>query len=451
MVNTFTVPSRILTWLALAFLAAWLIPALASAEIQTVGSLDDGVFTGGDGSYAPQISQDGQFILFLSHARNLADSNTASDRLNVYLAYPSDHKITLISGGLNGMPANGAAGPASVSSNGLFVAFESSSSNLVVNDTNGFRDIFLRDVTNGVTILVTAGLNGSGANGDSRNPLISPDGRFVLFESVATNLVAGDTNRTTDFFLWDRSTGSNVLISAGAGSVASFPSMSGDAQRVAFCARSLDYLGFQPAFGINQPFVRDVKTGNLLWANTNLASTVGSPYDCFLPVPSENGERVFFKVRGYYGAIFLCAHTLSNSTTLVLSTNTSSLSLPAVDWRGHFVAAEEGTNIWRWDVDSGAKVLVDINLSGTGPGNGKSFQPVLSRDGAHVAFLSEATDLTPNPCDGRAQLFVRDLTTGKTTLISADRDGRGVGDLSLCVPSFAPQAVLLPSTVRRTI
>ena len=108
------------------------------------------------------------------------------------------------------------AGPA-VSADGRYVAFVSGATNLVTNDTNGFSDTFVRDRLNGTVERMSVATDGSPANGSSEFPAISPDGRFVAFTSVASNLVAGDTNEEADIFVHDRQTGQTQRVNVSSG------------------------------------------------------------------------------------------------------------------------------------------------------------------------------------------------------------------------------------------
>jgi Tol biopolymer transport system component len=99
-----------------------------------------------------------------------------------------------VSVGPGGQQANGGSRKPAISADGRFVAFESSASNLVAGDTNGHIDVFVRDRVAQVTRRVSVGPGGQQANGSSRDPAISADGRFVAFRSLASNLVAGDPN-----------------------------------------------------------------------------------------------------------------------------------------------------------------------------------------------------------------------------------------------------------------
>ena len=132
----------------------------------------------------------------------------------VVLASTSSAQVTLLvsvdSGGAQG---NSVSGDPSISTDGRYVAFDSLASNLVLGDTNGLEDVFVRDRLTGTTERVSISTGGTEGNGFSAIPSISADGRYVAFESVASNLVPGDTNGTRDVFVRDRQTGTTQRVS----------------------------------------------------------------------------------------------------------------------------------------------------------------------------------------------------------------------------------------------
>src|SRR5690606_27863611 len=112
-----------------------------------------------------------------------------------------------------GAEATGHSRYPTISADKRWVAFESTASDLVAGDTNGASDVFLKLVTTGQLTLVSRGLGGVPANGPSDHATVSGDGEWVLFESEATNLVAGDTNGVRDVFLFERATGNIAKVS----------------------------------------------------------------------------------------------------------------------------------------------------------------------------------------------------------------------------------------------
>jgi len=188
-------------------------------------------------SASATISDDGNVVAFHSYADDLAagDLNESED---VFVRY-RDTGITLLasatpSGGL----ANGDSVRPFVSGDGNFVAFRSQASDLVAGDTNGHWDIFVRDLAADSTERVSVSSAGAQADHDSFEPRLSDDGRFVVFRSMASNLVAGDDNARGDVFVHDRDTGQTVLVSAPPGGSAeghSFqPTISGSGEWIVF-------------------------------------------------------------------------------------------------------------------------------------------------------------------------------------------------------------------------
>jgi len=209
----------------------------------------------------PSISADGRFVAFYSQASDLVpdDTNPFSDifvRDTCQGADPSCVPSTaLVSVASDGTQANNSSGSPVISADGRFVAFESVASNLVPGDTNNRQDVFVRDTCLGApagcipqTTLVSVANDGFLPNGNSLYPSITADGRFIAFESVATNLVADDTNAAPDIFVRDTCRGaplncvpSTIRVSlstddseADAASV--YPSISGDGRFVAFAS-----------------------------------------------------------------------------------------------------------------------------------------------------------------------------------------------------------------------
>ncbi|MGH7968446.1 MAG: TolB family protein, partial [Limisphaerales bacterium] len=178
---------------------------------------------GGSGeSWGPLVTPDGRYILFASTANNLvANSNPmpviALPKLNVFLRDWTNGTTALVSVNLSGTGGgNGDSISTSVSTDGRYALFESSASDLVAGDTNGVTDIFLRDIWSNTTVLVSVSTNGGAANGVCRGSTMTPDGRYVAFTSAANNLVADDTNGIPDVFVRDLQSGVTVLASVGA-------------------------------------------------------------------------------------------------------------------------------------------------------------------------------------------------------------------------------------------
>ena len=194
-----TKPSRLLLSLT-CLLCATLLQA---AQLVTIRGLLQPPVPGGNGDSAlPLPSADGRFVLFTSDADNLvAASSNATPAvsgllppLNAYLRDRSNAVTTLISVNLAGSNGgNGRSFPGGISSNGRYVLFETSASDLIPGDTNDASDVLVRDLEAGTNMLVSVATNSLPGNGASDSAVMTPDGRYVAFASAASNLVARDT------------------------------------------------------------------------------------------------------------------------------------------------------------------------------------------------------------------------------------------------------------------
>ena len=197
--------------------AAASMPAWAEGITERVNLGPGGIQGNGDSRF-PAISAGGRFVAFESEASNLVPGDTNSSRRRVRPRPPDGHDPAsqLGQGGVEG---NYSSYGQAISSDGRFVAFDSSATNLVPGDTNGAADVFVRDRQTGTTRRVSLGPGGVQGNACSHDPAISADGRFVAFASDATNLVPGDTNGSIDVFVRDRQTGTTRRVSLGPGGV----------------------------------------------------------------------------------------------------------------------------------------------------------------------------------------------------------------------------------------
>ena len=184
-----------------------------------------------------------------------------------------------------------------VSANGRFVAFELFF-NIVPDSNNGRNDIFHRDLQTGVTKLVSVNLSGTGGgNGDSQNPAISADGRYVAFESLASNLVALDTTTQSDVFVYDAQTSVTTLVSVnsegtGSGNLGSVkPTISANGRVVAFQS-SASNLSSIDANNFDDIFTRDLQTGTTSLVSCNATCSASGNGNSFMSnVPKDKAPR----------------------------------------------------------------------------------------------------------------------------------------------------------------
>ncbi len=235
-----------------------------TSELVSVDSSGNPADGGCCGSLYPSISADGRFVAFWSWATNLVpnDSNGKGD---IFVHDRRTGTTERVSVGGSGNQANGTSYDPSISADGRFVAFGAHGTNLVANDTNREGDIFVRDRQTSTTERVSVNSSGNQANGTSAAPSISSDGRFVAFHSRANNLVANDTNDRQDIFVHDRQSGITRRVSVGSsGNQANFrsilPSISADGRFVAFNSPASNLVA-NDTNGSWDVFARDRQTG----------------------------------------------------------------------------------------------------------------------------------------------------------------------------------------------
>jgi Tol biopolymer transport system component len=252
---------------------------------------------GSDGSYTPLISADGRFVAFASDATNLVPGDTngaldifVRDRLN-----GTTERVSVDSGGAEGNA--GSYGP-SISADGRYVAYASDATNLVPGDTNGFTDVFVHDRQSGTTARVSVDSGGAQGNKFSDWPSISADGRYVAFESDASNLVPGDTNGVSDVFVRAWQSNYTEIMSVGSsaalGDGDSFtPSISADGSYVAFQSYATNLVsGDTNHFG--DFFVRSRSRGTTERVSVSSAGVQGNGVSYGQPSISADGRYVVF-------------------------------------------------------------------------------------------------------------------------------------------------------------
>jgi archaellum component FlaF (FlaF/FlaG flagellin family) len=233
---------------------------------ERVSVSDTGAQGDADGSFGSSVSRDGRYVVFMSAADNLVEGDT-NGSIDVFVrdrVAGTTRRVSVSSTGEQS-DAPSSVSSTSVSASGRFVVFDSTASNLVPHDTNGTNDVFVRDTATGVTRRVSVSSTGRQARSFSNDSSISADGRMVAFASDASNLVAGDDNQQVDVFRRDRRTGRTRVVSvSSSGEQGDFfsrrPSLSAHGRYVAFQSQA-DNLVPGDTNVADDVFVRDVRDG----------------------------------------------------------------------------------------------------------------------------------------------------------------------------------------------
>jgi len=336
-------------------------------------STSTGGSEGNDHSYEPSISADGRYVAFQSYANNLVPNDTNGTR-DIFVHDRFNATTERISVDSNGNQANSESMYPSISADGRYVAFGSWANMLVSNDTNGRYDIFVHDRQAKTTERVNVSSDGSQSNQASGHPSISADGRYVAFQSKASNLVDGDTNGVYDIFVHDRNTRMTERVSIASDGTESNnnsnrPCISGGGRFVAFGSSADNLAPGDAGFGYDIfVFDRQTRTTERI-SNASDNSGRTEPWDLSI---SSNGEYVLF---------------VSGSGDLV-----------ADDTNGYF-------DIFVYDRQSGSTERISIASDGT-QANAWSGMPSISADGMFTTFYSLASNLVPNDTNWKEDVFV---------------------------------------------
>ncbi len=227
---------------------------------ERVSVSSDGAQANQQSSYS-NITPDGRYISFYSYATNLVEGDTNS-RVDIFVRDRQSNTTERVSLNTDGnQVVDRDSFDPSISSDGRYITFRSASDEFVSGDTNNAQDIFVRDRQAGTTERVSVSSSGVEGANDSSDGSISADGRFVVYRSDASNLVGGDTNGTTDIFLFDRNTHTTILVSvSGTGIVGNYPSYSGsispDGSTVVFNSQSSNLIS-DPGFDKSNIYIAE--------------------------------------------------------------------------------------------------------------------------------------------------------------------------------------------------
>ncbi|MDQ3944145.1 MAG: hypothetical protein M3357_03120 [Actinomycetota bacterium] len=400
-------------------------------------------------------SADGSVVAFSSNATNLVPGD-ANGVFDVFTFEVATGQMTRVSVATDGSEASAPSQDVAISADGKVVAFVSSAPDLVAGDTNGQKDVFIRDRQAGTTTRVSVATGGAEPSAGSGEPVLSADGRWVAFSSPARELAAGDANGVSDVFLHDRlgAITTRVSVDSGGGdpdgpSVA--PDLSADAAVVAFESKASDLLqGGADGNNLADVFVA---AGGVI-TRVNVGAPVPQGGDSGAPSLSPDGRYVAYTSAATNIAppdphpgtdVFLFDRTSGTTRRVsaagadgapdgpshsadVLTAGAGVLVAFASD-ATNLVSADgnEATDVFVRDVATDITTRESLDAAG-GEAEGASTSPQLSADGGLVTFASNAANLTVTPpAPGSSEVYRRDRISGALERTSGPGGG-GVAD-----------------------
>ncbi len=337
---------------------------------------------GNSHSYNPSMSSDGRYIAFHSKASNFVSGDSIGGFLDAFVHDRITGSTTLISANTLGLVGSGNSQDVLLTPDGTYATFQSSASDLVVNDTNNVLDAFVRNLVTGTTVRVSVSTTGVEGDGNSLDAACSSDGQIVTFSSLATNLVAGDVNGAQDVFVRVLATGVTTRISestagAAGNSYSRLPRMSSDGRYVVFESRASTLVPNDANAAIDI-FLRDRTTGVTSIESVDSNGVYGNNASG-TPSISADGNRIAFH-----------------------------------SWANNLVPGDvSGVDIFVRD--RALQVTQRASVSSFGvPGNGNSIDADISASGTFVAFQSGSSNLVAGDNNGYEDIFVNDSVTTAT-------------------------------------
>jgi putative cell wall-binding protein/Tol biopolymer transport system component len=398
------------------------------------------------GARSPDISSDGSYVVFQTGSElDALDTNGYRD---VYVYDTATAETMLVSVNEDGDAAGNGNSAGSddydqdqaISGNGQYVAFSSWATDLVPSDTNGKRDVFVRDLQSQVTTLVSIESDGDQGGNGARSPSLTDDGGVVVFQTRSA-LVAGDTNGDRDIYWHDMQTGETKLVSwdkdgNAANGNSEWPQISGDGRYVAFHSWASDLVE-NDTNGDRDIFVRDLQTDTTMRVSVASDGTEADDYSQ-RPSISMDGRYVAFDSRAENltpgvqlgGDRNVFVHDMQTSETMLVSTPRSGgmeanrgSKAPDLSADGRFVAFMSGldlvaddtndvTDVYVYDMMNGSYQLASRDEDGAivDSRNGTHDHPAITGDGTWVAFDSYDSNLVSGDSNGKRDVFLRQLT-----------------------------------------
>ena len=442
----------------------------------------------------PRLSAGGRWIAFESDDNSLVphDWNRRFDVFVRDLASNTTELVSVHEPMMDSMEPTGSSSFSSwcASADGRYIAFASEADDLVPGDTNSCRDVFVRDLARGTNLLISVNSSSTGSgNGVSSEAGISLDGRYVVFASSASNLVLGDTNGFQDVFLRDLQVQTTTLVScnfpgtAPGNNYSCSPQVSDNGRLVLFRSKATN-LTPSSVFGQENLFLRDIAAGKTYALTSNGAALEAMPRNGRLVAFADASRAPAGQIaiwtpqsgsKTYNGVVpgRITALGISpdgNNVAYWAGTNLSLLSFadgvlvtnivldlgqpsypPGLrfsagdNWLTYAAVSpgESHAQVYLYDIQGRQKLLVSRNPSTGATANGDSDSPDISPDGRFVTYRSAASDIASGDNNGLPDVFLFDKVTHATTLLTATQSANFTANNRSLNPIFTPDGQLL--------
>ena len=370
---------------------------LASRDVADIGANGP--------STSPTLSPDGRYVAFVSTATNLVGGDVTGTR-HVYLKDLRNKTITRLSTSTTGTIGNSGSFDPVFSPDGKMVAFRSLATNLVAKPTFGAFQLYIRTIAKNETQLVSLNAAGKAGNGDSFRPAFSPDSKKIAFYGYAPDLVAGDTNKTSDVFV--KTLGSTAIVRVSLDAAgreyegdSTQPTFSPDGNRVAFVSNVNDFASTD-SNGTADVFVKSLTSGAIRLVSVNpdgSQSGIGSSQ----PVFSPDGTKIAF----------------TRNSTVIFDPLSFNRPAARLDQGGVYIR----------DLDTGALTAVDIESQSAGVVDYPN-EPRFFPSGTRIAYFRNTIASCGQLAQCRSQIEARTLTDisgSADLLIGGDGNDKLVG------------------------
>jgi hypothetical protein len=389
--------------------------------------------------FIPALSSDGRYVVFSSTATTL-DANDQNGNEDVYLFDTATNALTLVSHTPAGHGGNSYSSGAHISADGSVVVFYSAASDLVAGDTNACEDLFLWTRQTGIVTRI-AQPSGGESNGSSFFPRLTPDGHYLTFTSVASNLVPGDVEGFTDTFRLDMSTGAIIRVNTAAdGTPANGNSrgsdISDDGNVVLFASTATNLVPGDTNTNYDY-YLKNITTGAIHLVSRDASGNSTNAYMQLLSwgrrISADGSKAVFVsnaaQLAGYNSQVQAYLYDDSTGTVSLLSQNSGTPSNGGCDdvrisadastayfscYGTSLLATNNYEKVFVRNLSTGMNSLISTTSAG-GQLNGNSYGPAMADGGGFVAFLSTAQVLLGSAPNTGFQVYLNNMTSGQVT------------------------------------